>query len=151
MSLTTPRAEPVSILQRDRELRPDLFLVLAYLALAGIGIVMVHTASAPRLELLGADPASLMRRQAIFAVLGVGVFIMASMIESFGDYHACSYMAGAGDPSSRQLSRGIGAEGIGCFLTGVFGYLIGVAGDRAEDRADLHALVDLYLTGAPTR
>jgi rod shape determining protein RodA len=82
MSLTTKRTEPVSILQRDRELRPDLFLVLAYLALAGIGIVMVHTASAPRLELLGADPASLMRRQAVFAVLGVGVFIMASMIDS---------------------------------------------------------------------
>jgi xanthine/uracil permease len=46
---------------------------------------------------------------------------LASMIESVGDYHAVSYMSGAGDPSSKQLSRGIGAEGIGCFLTGVFG------------------------------
>ncbi|MGI9454919.1 MAG: uracil-xanthine permease family protein, partial [Aeoliella sp.] len=46
---------------------------------------------------------------------------LASMIESFGDYHACSQMAGAGDPSPKQISRGIGCEGIGCFLTGVFG------------------------------
>ena len=55
MSLTTERTEPVSILQRERQLRPDLFLLLAYMALGGIGIVMVHTASAPRLELLGAE------------------------------------------------------------------------------------------------
>ena len=46
---------------------------------------------------------------------------MASMIESFGDYHAISYMSGSGDPTRRQLNRGIGAEGIGCILTGVFG------------------------------
>ncbi len=46
---------------------------------------------------------------------------LASMIESIGDYHAVSYMAGKGDPSARQLSRGIGSEGIGCALTGVFG------------------------------
>jgi xanthine/uracil permease len=43
------------------------------------------------------------------------------MIESIGDYHAASYMAGGGDPTSKQLSRGIGSEGVGCFLTGVFG------------------------------
>ena len=28
---------------------------------------------------------------------------LASMIESFGDYHACSYMAGAGDPTPKQI------------------------------------------------
>jgi uracil-xanthine permease len=46
---------------------------------------------------------------------------LASMIESFGDYHACSYMAGAGDPTPRQISRGIGCEGVGCLLTGLLG------------------------------
>jgi xanthine/uracil permease len=46
---------------------------------------------------------------------------LASMIESIGDYHACSYMAGGGDPTAKQLSRGIGAEGIGCALTGLVG------------------------------
>lgn len=46
---------------------------------------------------------------------------LASMIESFGDYHACSQMAGNDDPTPQQISRGIGCEGIGCFLTGIFG------------------------------
>ncbi|MCP4203050.1 MAG: xanthine permease [bacterium] len=46
---------------------------------------------------------------------------LASMIESVGDYHAVSYMSGGGDPTPKQLNRGIGSEGIGCFLTGVFG------------------------------
>ncbi len=46
---------------------------------------------------------------------------LASMIESIGDYHAVSYMGGGGDPTSKQLSRGIGSEGAACFLTGVFG------------------------------
>lgn len=46
---------------------------------------------------------------------------LASMVESFGDYHACSNMAGAGDPTPKQISRGIGCEGIGCAITGVFG------------------------------
>jgi uracil-xanthine permease len=46
---------------------------------------------------------------------------LASMIESFGDYHACKQMAGAGDPTAAEISRGIGCEGIGCALTGVFG------------------------------
>jgi len=82
MSLSVERTEPVSILQRDRQLRPDLFLVLAYMALAGIGIVMVHTASAPRLELLGADPDTLMRRQAIFAAVGLAVFSVTSLIDN---------------------------------------------------------------------
>ena len=46
---------------------------------------------------------------------------MASMIESFGDYHACSNMAGGGDPTEKQISRGIGFEGIGCLVTGLLG------------------------------
>ncbi|MDV6032138.1 MAG: xanthine permease [Phycisphaera sp. RhM] len=46
---------------------------------------------------------------------------LASMIESFGDYHACKQMAGGGDPTPDEISRGIGCEGIGCALTGIFG------------------------------
>lgn len=55
-----------------------------------------------------------------FIIAGLAGYL-ASMIESFGDYHACSNMAGAGDPSPKQISRGIGCEGVGCFLTSVFG------------------------------
>lgn len=46
---------------------------------------------------------------------------LASMIESFGDYHACKQMAGGGNPTPKEISRGIGFEGVGCALTGVFG------------------------------
>ena len=54
-------------------------------------------------------------------VVAVIAGYLASMIESFGDYHACKQLAGGGDPSEQEISRGIGCEGIGCFLTGVFG------------------------------
>jgi solute carrier family 23 (nucleobase transporter), member 1 len=57
----------------------------------------------------------------------LGIFVavlaayLASAIESFGDYHAISRIVGAEDPSSKTINRGIGAEGIGCFLAGLFG------------------------------
>ncbi|MEM6853714.1 MAG: solute carrier family 23 protein [Planctomycetota bacterium] len=48
---------------------------------------------------------------------------LASMIESFGDYHACKNVAHpqGKDPTSAEVSRGIGCEGVGCALTGMFG------------------------------
>jgi uracil-xanthine permease len=46
---------------------------------------------------------------------------LASMIESFGDYYAIARAAGEPEPSARQVDRGIGAEGIGCALTGLLG------------------------------
>lgn len=46
---------------------------------------------------------------------------LASMIESYGDYHTISYISTAKDPTPKQISRGIGAEGVACFFTGVFG------------------------------
>ena len=46
---------------------------------------------------------------------------LASMIESFGDYHACARMSGGEDPTARQISRGIGCEGIACLLTSLLG------------------------------
>lgn len=55
-----------------------------------------------------------------FIIAGLAGYL-ASMIESFGDYHACSNMAGAGDPTEKQISRGIGCEGVGCLLTSLLG------------------------------
>lgn len=54
-------------------------------------------------------------------IVAVVAGYLASMIESFGDYHACKQMAGGGDPTSEEISKGIGCEGIGCALTGIFG------------------------------
>lgn len=80
MALTARRTEPVTILQRERALRPDLFLIIPYLALSALGIVMVYTASAPRNELLDLDPASTVRRHVIFVLIGFAVFIASSLI-----------------------------------------------------------------------
>jgi rod shape determining protein RodA len=81
MVLTARRTEPVTLLQRERALRPDLVLILAYLALTGLGLVMVYSASAPRLISDGKSPTDLVVRQAIFVVVGIGTFVLASLIE----------------------------------------------------------------------
>ncbi len=53
------------------------------------------------------------------AALLAGFF--ATMIESIGDYHSVSYASGIDDPDSDTISRGIGAEGLCCALSGVLG------------------------------
>jgi nucleobase transporter 1/2 len=58
------------------------------------------------------------------ATLWAGVFGMlagylASMIESIGDYYACARISEAPVPTGRMISRGLGAEGLGCFIAGV--------------------------------
>ncbi len=70
-----------TVLQRERPLRPDIVLLMAFLALSGVGILMVYTASAPRLIAEGSDPASLMRRHAIFVLLGLIAFVAASLVD----------------------------------------------------------------------
>ncbi|HPF37144.1 MAG TPA: solute carrier family 23 protein [Phycisphaerae bacterium] len=55
-----------------------------------------------------------------FIVAGLAGYL-ASMIESFGDYHACSNIAAKKDPTPHQISRGIGCEGVGCLITSVLG------------------------------
>ncbi len=58
---------------------------------------------------------------AMSATIAVLAGYLASMIESFGDYHACKNMAGGGDPTPTEISRGIGFEGVGCAVTGLLG------------------------------
>jgi len=83
-------------------------------------------------DLSGFDRAEWFRTSSLFfpwgfpefatsALVAVLAGYLASMIESFGDYHACKNIAGAGDPTEKEISRGIGFEGVGCALTGVFG------------------------------
>lgn len=48
---------------------------------------------------------------------------LASIIESYGDYHAISSAAKAPELTGKQVSRGIGMEGVGCFFAGMFGGL----------------------------
>lgn len=49
----------------------------------------------------------------------VGFFCV--MIESIGNYHNCSFAAGLDDPTTEQINKGIGAEGVGCTLSGLLG------------------------------
>lgn len=81
MVLTARRTEPVTLLQRERALRPDIGLILSYLALSGLGLVMIYSASAPRLLAEGRSPTEAVRRQLLFVLIGIGAFILASLVE----------------------------------------------------------------------
>ncbi|KAJ7386660.1 hypothetical protein OS493_006665 [Desmophyllum pertusum] len=54
-------------------------------------------------------------------VFGMLAGVLASIIESVGDYYACARLSGAPPPPTHALNRGIGMEGIGCLLAGAFG------------------------------
>lgn len=54
-------------------------------------------------------------------VFGILAGVLASVIESVGDYYACARLAGAPPPPKHAINRGIGIEGIGCLLAGAFG------------------------------
>ncbi|XP_034018592.1 solute carrier family 23 member 1-like [Thalassophryne amazonica] len=54
-------------------------------------------------------------------VIGMMVGIICSMAESVGDYHACAKLSGAPPPPKHAINRGIGIEGVGSLLAGVFG------------------------------
>jgi len=59
-----------------------------------------------------------------FSLLAFGALLagfFAVTIESIGDYHSVSYAAGLSDPDEAMISRGIGAEGLNCALSGLFG------------------------------
>lgn len=54
-----------------------------------------------------------------FVSILVGYLI--SIVESIGDYYSCSYMCEQGEPDHKTIANGIGAEGLGCAITGVLG------------------------------
>jgi len=53
--------------------------------------------------------------------IGMIAGMLASVIESFGDYHAVARMAGRGAPSPQRINHGIGMEGLGNVFAGVMG------------------------------
>jgi nucleobase transporter 1/2 len=55
------------------------------------------------------------------AAVGMLAGFLASIVESVGDYYACARLAGAPVPTRRTIDRGIGMEGLGCVVAGVFG------------------------------
>ena len=79
MAHTVERRQ-MSLLRRERQLRPDLALVIPYLVLSALGLVMIYTASAPRLEALGVSPSRELEQQAAFVLIGFAAFAIVSMI-----------------------------------------------------------------------
>jgi xanthine/uracil permease len=58
-------------------------------------------------------------------VIGMLAAYLASMVESIGDYHTVSKLSGLKPPSPRTISKGLGAEGLGCFIASLFGAVSG--------------------------
>jgi len=54
-------------------------------------------------------------------VIGMFAGVVASMIESFGDYHAVARLAGERAPSARRINHGIGTEGVATVFAGIMG------------------------------
>ncbi|XP_064613919.1 solute carrier family 23 member 1-like [Liolophura sinensis] len=57
----------------------------------------------------------------VAGVFGMLAGVLASMVESVGDYYACARLSGAPPPPDHAVNRGIGMEGIGCILAGAWG------------------------------
>jgi rod shape determining protein RodA len=72
----------MTLLQRERQIRPDLALVSSYIALSILGLLMVYTASAPRLEEAGLSPTRDLERQGAFVVAGFIAFAIMSAIDT---------------------------------------------------------------------
>lgn len=54
-------------------------------------------------------------------VAGMIAGMLASAIESFGDYHSVARMAGEGAPNKKRINHGLGMEGIGNVFAGIMG------------------------------
>jgi nucleobase transporter 1/2 len=55
------------------------------------------------------------------AAIGMLAGYVASIVESVGDYYSVSRLAGAPLPRPATINRGIGMEGVGCLVAGIFG------------------------------
>ncbi len=60
-------------------------------------------------------------------VVGMFAGVVASIVESVGDYHAVARLTGSGMPSERRMNHGIGMEG----LMNVFSGIMGTAGSTS--------------------
>ena len=56
-----------------------------------------------------------------YAILPMWGGMLASMVESIGDYYGAAALAGAPPPTPGIISRGLGCEGIGLIIAGLIG------------------------------
>ncbi len=74
-------SKPIAFMHREAPLKPDLILVLSYLAITAIGLLMVYSATAPGLEARGLDPTLELKQQAFFVIIGFIVFGLVSSLD----------------------------------------------------------------------
>jgi len=67
-------------LKARASVKPDFVLLIVVAALTSLGVIMIFTASAPRLEAAGGSPSSQMVRQIIYVVFGIVVMFVATAI-----------------------------------------------------------------------
>ena len=78
-------------------------------------------------------------------VFGMLAGVLASAIESVGDYYACARLSGAPPPPVHAINRGIGVEGLGCILAGLWGTGNGTTSYRYISRyLELSAISIIY-------
>ena len=70
----------VEIAPRATRTRPDLILVFAVGALSMLGLLMLYTITAPKLEAAGLSRTTNVARQAVFVVVGFAAFVGMSFI-----------------------------------------------------------------------
>jgi rod shape determining protein RodA len=70
----------VDLRDDPRRARPDVVMVGIVAVLTALGLILIYSASAPRLRLAGEDPNSQMIRQLIFVAIGIGAMIGTSLI-----------------------------------------------------------------------
>ncbi len=91
---TIPRRRPLAARNAAAPWRHlDVALLGAVLTLAGLGVVMVYSATRHR---LGVDPTFFLKRQAVFTLLGVGVMALTTLVDyrMFRDYAPLIYAGG---------------------------------------------------------
>ena len=59
----------------------------------------------------------------VAGVFGMLAGIIASLIESVGDYYACARLSGAPPPPTHAINRGIGTEGLGWYEMYIYIYI----------------------------
>ncbi|WP_435318195.1 uracil-xanthine permease family protein [Haloarchaeobius sp. TZWSO28] len=109
-----------------------LAIVIAWVVAAALSVAGVYTSGTPGyVDLAAVTDVSLVfaiyplqwgmpQFEAAFAI-GMFAGVLASIIESFGDYHAVARLTGTGAPSESRINHGIGMEGLMNVFAGIMG------------------------------
>ena len=103
------------------------WLIAAVLSVAGV----VTPASSAFVDLGGVTDTTLLQPIVPFQwgtpqftpafMIGMFAGVVASMIESFGDYYAVARISGEQAPSAQRINHGLGMEGLGNVFAGIMG------------------------------